>query len=115
MLRVRKSVNALTSAEKAALVKAITKLKASGKYDQYITEHNDAMAQASVLPGEPNDPNYRNIAHRGPAFGPWHREMLRRFELDLQAQVPGVTLPYWDWAADAALADPAPPRCGSRT
>ena len=34
---------------------------------------------------------------------PWHREFLRRFELDLQKEVPGVTIPYWDCAADAAI------------
>jgi hypothetical protein len=70
MLRVRKSVNSLTAAEKAALVKAITKLKASGKYDAYVDEHNAAMATASVLPGEPDDPSYRNIAHAARPSGP---------------------------------------------
>ena len=48
MLRVRKNVNSLTPAEKAALVKAITKLKASGKYDEYVAEHNEAMAHLTV-------------------------------------------------------------------
>src|SRR5690242_3067160 len=109
MLRLRKNVNSLTAAEKANLVAAIKALKANGKYDQYVTEHRDAMNQATLMPGE-NPPNpqsfFRNVAHRGPAFGPWHREMLRRFELDLQAEVAGVTLPYWDWASDSQLADP---------
>jgi hypothetical protein len=106
MLRLRKSVNSLTATEKANLVAAIKALKASGKYDQYVNEHLNAMNTATLMPGEVGDSNYRNVAHRGPAFGPWHREMLRRFELDLQAEVPGVTLPYWDWAVDATLADP---------
>jgi tyrosinase len=105
MLRLRKSVNSLTAAEKANLVTAIKALKANGKYDQYINEHLTAMNTATLMPGEMGDSFTRNVAHRGPAFGPWHREMLRRFELDLQAEVPGVTLPYWDWAADATLAD----------
>jgi tyrosinase len=109
MLRLRKSVNSLTAAEKADLISAIKALKANGTYDRYIVEHDNAMNQATLMPGEnPPPPQffYRNVAHRGPAFGPWHRELLRRFELDLQAQVPGVTLPYWDWAADSQLADP---------
>lgn len=106
MLRVRKSVNSLTTAEKADLIRAIKALKANGKYDQYVSEHDDIMKVATVLPGENPDPDYRNGAHRGPAFGPWHREFLRRFELDLQAAVPGVTLPYWDWSADQVLANP---------
>jgi len=109
MLRLRKSLSSLTASEKANLVAAIKALKANGKYDQYINERDAAMNQATLMPGEnPPLPQslYRNVAHRGPAFGPWHREMLRRFELDLQAAVPGVTLPYWDWAADSQLADP---------
>ena len=32
-------------------------------------------------------------------FCAWHRQYLRAFEKDLQTQVPGVTLPYWDWTA----------------
>ncbi len=106
MLRVRRNVNSLTAAEKSDLVQAIKALKANGKYDQYVREHDDIMKVATVLPGESADPHYRNGAHRGPAFGPWHREFLRRFELDLAAAVPGVTLPYWDWSVDQVLANP---------
>jgi len=35
--------------------------------------------------------------HGGPAFLPWHREYLHRFEHELQQIDPGVTIPYWDW------------------
>jgi hypothetical protein len=59
-------------------------LKANGTYDQYVQTHMNAMA----------------AAHRGPAFLPWHREYLRRLELDLQAIDSTVTLPYWDWTVD---------------
>src|SRR5262245_25067446 len=54
----------------------------------------------------PNNPAQRNSAHRGPVFLPWHREFLRRFELDLRHEAPGVSIPYWEWAADSALPDP---------
>lgn len=39
-------------------------------------------------------------AHRGPAFGPWHRALLRHFEQDLQSIDSSVTLPYWDWTVN---------------
>ncbi len=56
----------------------------------------------TVHPDEPHDPEYRNGAHLGPAFLPWHREMLMQLELDLQSLDESVTLPYWDWTEDAA-------------
>ena len=38
--------------------------------------------------------------HHNPLFLPWHRQYLYFFEKALQAQVAGVTLPWWDWAAE---------------
>lgn len=99
----RKNVQALTAAEKANFIQAVKALKANGKYDQYVRWH----VEAAMHPTPPDvSPSTRNAAHRGPSFLPWHREFLRRFESDLQAEVPGVALPYWDWATDAALPNP---------
>ncbi|MBW4491681.1 MAG: tyrosinase family protein [Oscillatoria princeps RMCB-10] len=99
----RKNVKTLTPAEKENYIKAVKALKASGKYDQYVKWHADA----GMHPTPPDvSPSVRNAAHRGPAFFPWHREFILRFERDLQAEVPGVSLPYWDWAEDAALPNP---------
>ncbi len=100
----RKNVSSLTAQERQDLVTAIKALKANGKYNQYVRDHQAAMdlATPASVPA-----STRNAAHRGPAFLPWHREFLRRFEADLQAEVPGVSLPYWDWATDSALADPS--------
>lgn len=86
---VRKNQALLTAAEKAAFVAAIKQLKASGMYDSMVGEHRAAMLTIRPAP-----------AHGGPAFFPWHREMLRRLELDLQSVDPTVTLPYWDWTRD---------------
>jgi hypothetical protein len=38
--------------------------------------------------------------HNGPAFLPWHRELVNRFEALLRQIDPGVTLHYWDWTTD---------------
>ena len=105
-MAVRKNALTLSAAEKSAFVQAVKALKANGTYDQYVLQHVQAMAHGTP-PGTPS--SIRNAAHRGPAFLPWHREYLRRLELDLQ-QVsgdPNLGIPYWDWATDAALPNPA--------
>lgn len=38
--------------------------------------------------------------HGGPAFLPWHRELLNRYETLLQEANPTVKLLYWDWTTD---------------
>ncbi|MBA2278691.1 MAG: tyrosinase family protein [Chloroflexia bacterium] len=86
-VRCRKNQATLTAAEKARFVAAVLALKANGTFDTYVADHMGAM------------PN----AHRGPAFLPWHREFLRRFELDLQKIDPQVTLPYWNWTVDNSV------------
>jgi tyrosinase len=88
-LAVRQNIYSLSPDVRARFVDAVNRLKASGDYDGFVFRHHHVM----------------NAAHRGPAFGPWHRRYLREFELLLQQFDPGVMLPYWDWAADAALPD----------
>lgn len=85
---MRKNQATLTADEKARFVRAVLELKANGTYDRYVAWHRDAMA-SPMMP-----------AHGGAAFLPWHREFLRRFELDLQRIDSMVNIPYWDWTAD---------------
>ncbi len=81
-LRYRKNQAALTARERARFVAAVLTLKASGRYDQYVQWHRDAGV------------------HMGPFFFHWHREFIRRFEVDLQSIDASVTLPYWDFSVD---------------
>ena len=83
-MAVRKSVQALDADERKRVVDAMLQLKANGRYDQYVALH-----KAQFDGGGP--------AHQGPAFLPWHREYLARFEQELQAIDADVSLPYWDW------------------
>lgn len=96
---IRKNIRNLTATEKQNLIQAIKAVKASGVYDQYVNWHNAAASRPT--PSTVN-PNYRNAAHRGPVFHPWHRYYLYRFELQLQRYIPDVTIPYWDWTEDAS-------------
>jgi tyrosinase len=108
-LIVRKNVKSLSTTERKNFIDAVKALKANtrdnkigdNRYDDYVLWHAQTMMLAAGT--DPEQAGGRNLAHRGPVFLPWHREFLRRFELDLRKEVPGVTLPYWDWAADASL------------
>ncbi|QCU77580.1 tyrosinase family protein [Citricoccus sp. SGAir0253] len=77
----RKNLSRLTIAERVAFTNAVNQLRSNGGYDDYVEQHRGAMGHG----------------HGGPAFFPWHREFLRRFEDDLQAIDPSVSIPYWDW------------------
>lgn len=79
----RKNVNRLTAAERLAFTTAVNELRDNGDYDGYVEQHRGAMGHG----------------HGGPAFFPWHREYVRRFEEDLQAIDPSVSVPYWDWTS----------------
>jgi len=73
-------------------------MRAAGTYHKYVFWHRQVMDRM-----DPSDALMRRgPAHRGPAFLPWHREFIWRFEQDLKAALgdPDAGLPYWNWAAD---------------
>jgi tyrosinase len=82
---VRKAWRDLTCVEQDQFLVAVTALKASGVYDEFVSLH------------------FLNAAtsHGTNAFFPWHRWYIWHFEKQLQ-QVSNscVTLPYWDWERD---------------
>lgn len=90
---VRKNVRTLDADERRRFVDAMLQLKANGRYDQYVALH-----KVQFDGGGP--------AHQGPAFLPWHREYLARFEQELQVIDPAVTLPYWDWTTERGTGGP---------
>ncbi|MGM8886856.1 hypothetical protein ACS8FD_13085, partial [Psychrobacter sp. 1U2] len=107
----RKNVNALTTEEKAAFITAIKLMKAeeyvyvdnpndpahvrdrypniTNTYDKYVLDHHIGM-YTGTPGGWGSNFLTRNAVYRGPAFLPWQREFIRRFELDLDRLVPGV-------------------------
>lgn len=97
---IRKNVRSLSPDEQKAFVNALLTLKAQGQYDKYVHWHHEVM-QPAVLSFEPHDSNYRNGAHRGPSFLPWHREFLLQLEADLRSVDASVSIPYWDWTEDS--------------
>ena len=93
-MHTRKNFKSLTNAEKAAYIKGVKALKSSGQYDWYVNIHGQTMLH--------------NTAHQSPVFLPWHRQFLWMYEAALAEVLHDqhYALPYWDWAADAALPDP---------
>ncbi|MCX5613325.1 MULTISPECIES: tyrosinase family protein [unclassified Streptomyces] len=100
-MNIRRNIYNLTPQELADFQDALNAIKADGSYDEFIERHHHAMMEATPLSGETVNPGVRNVAHRGPAFLPWHRYFCRELELLLQAKKKNVTLPYWDEAGDA--------------
>ena len=98
---IRQNHSALNAARKAAFVGAVLALKntvdsvlhpgAQKRYDDFVEVHKNAMVSgpAMIMP----------MPHGGPLFYPWHRILLRQFELALQSAVNDATIaiPYWDW------------------
>lgn len=107
-MNIRKNIYTLTDQQLQDFKDAMNAIKADGGYDTFIHRHHHSMMTATLMPGESGGAAFRNVAHRGPAFLPWHRYFCRELELMLQAKKPNVTLPYWDWAADAASPAAAP-------
>jgi tyrosinase len=94
-LVMRQNQNTLSDDDKVAFARAVRALKDSdyGYYDElFVKVHRDTV----------DDSIGREDAHKGPAFFPWHREFVRRFEAYLQwaARNPLLGLPYWDWSVD---------------
>jgi hypothetical protein len=101
-MNVRRNLYSLTDVQLKAFQKALNEIKADGTYNTFIERHHHSMMTATPWQSEAPNANVRNVAHRGPAFLPWHRYFCRELELALQAKNPKVTLPYWNWSADSA-------------
>ncbi|KHN76792.1 Putative tyrosinase-like protein tyr-3 [Toxocara canis] len=92
-LAIRKEYRQLTPRERNNLHMALNVLKKSGEYDRIAEWHSS--------------PESSGGAHSGPAFLPWHREYIKRFEIALRLVDHTVALPYWDSTVDGRIPDPA--------
>ncbi|OPG06521.1 hypothetical protein B1R27_17105 [Streptomyces sp. GKU 895] len=108
---IRRNAVDLTSQERDRFLEAVIRLKhrpapagpaGVSVYDQFVALHSAVM---TVLPpGSPPNPPV-NYAHWNIGFCAWHRQYVRQFEKALQAEVPGVTVPYWDWTDHTGALD----------
>ncbi|VDK68512.1 unnamed protein product [Litomosoides sigmodontis] len=89
---IRKEYRMLTDQERKRFHSALIELKRSGEYNKLALIHGGAAVSGG--------------AHSGPAFLPWHREFIKRFEIALRQIDPTVSIPYWDSVLDSGLPNP---------
>lgn len=82
---IRKNYNDLTADERDRFVRALKHVKSTGLVDRFARMHARHFSMG---------------IHRSSHFLPWHREMIRRFEQQLQDFLPGIALPYWNSSVD---------------
>lgn len=61
---------------------------------------NELYQQGTVAAFRSEHRRFTNQVHYGPAFLPWHRHFLLRFEGALRRVDPQLRIPYWDWTRD---------------
>lgn len=79
----------LSDDERQRFHSAVRQLKNSGEYDRLGVIHSQFASSGG--------------AHSGPAFLPWHREYIKRYEIALRQIDPTLALPYWDSVLDNNL------------
>jgi len=90
-LKQRKNILSLTDEERRRLRAAIAKMES---LDSYYQDERSFAYWARI--------HANQCQHGWEEFLTWHRAYLYFFELRLQDVDPTVTLPYWDWTADAS-------------
>ena len=90
-MRCRKDYRDLTAAERDRFVNALKHVKSLGIVDAYAQEH---------------ETHFNHGIHRSSHFLPWHRDFIRRFEDELRAFHPAITLPYWNSVVDTSPSGP---------
>jgi len=99
-MNIRQNHRNLSAEQKEKFVAAILRLKNDidsvlspgnqSRYDDFVQVHKNAMTGSDM---------FMPMPHQGPLFFPWHRILLRQFELALQSatQDDSITIPFWNW------------------
>jgi tyrosinase len=105
---VRKEVRELTETEWKTYYETVRIFKEEGRRDVVTRKgsfdnYNEMIAFHAIAAA---NETHGDQAHRWLSFLIWHACFIREYELALQSISPGLTVPYWDWSADAEMDDP---------
>ena len=112
---IRRNVATISQEERDRLINAFIKLDTTKLYPDgvsYWDKQEDIHKEAHAAGQD---------VHDGPAFLPWHRELINRLEALLREVDPQLSLHYWDWTTDPRpelftpqfMGSPTPPSAGA--
>jgi hypothetical protein len=96
---IRRNIATVSKQERKLLRKAIIALH---KHYNYPGSRND-VPPGGVSYWFKQDEIHAGIRINGPAFLPWNRELINRFEVLLRQVDPALSLHYWDWTTDPSI------------
>src|SRR5947209_965066 len=96
---IRRNVMTVTKEEQTRLKNAIIALHTGFRYPGNRDDQDNGQARpGGVSYWFKQDEIHANThVHNCPAFIPWHRELVNRFEDLLREFDPQISLHYWDW------------------
>lgn len=95
---IRRNIATVSKEERDRLRNAIIKLQTQ---NHYLGGRNDMPTTGGVSYWFKQDEIHANThVHNCPAFVPWHRELINRFEALIRQVDPELSLHYWDWTQD---------------
>jgi Common central domain of tyrosinase len=95
---IRRNIATVSKEERDLLLDAIIKLQTQ---NHYLGQRSETPPFGGVSYWFKQDEIHANThVHNCPAFVPWHRELMNRFEALIRLIHPELSLHYWDWTKD---------------
>jgi hypothetical protein len=94
---IRRNISTVTIEERNRLRDAIIALHTNFRYPG---GRDDSPVGGVTFWFKQDEIHARTHVHGCPAFMPWHRELVNRFELLLRSVDPALSMHYWDWTED---------------
>lgn len=96
---IRRNLATVSKAERDRLRDAIVKLQTQPQY-HFPGARSDTPVGGVSWWFKQDEIHAHSHVHGVPAFVPWHRELINRFETMIRTVDPQLSLHYWDWTQD---------------